>query len=917
MNKLKISNIGKIDLRTVLDDYFSQDPFARLDTILVLSNYSSLNMARDYIVDKYKALASSNIISIDDIVDKFKEPGSLYIDKKISTIIIEKILKNLNYNTNLALELGEIILDFKSQNIKPEDLDKTKGMSQDFKDLKIIYRAYEDFLKEKKIRDFIDQYYDGGKRLKELKGKKIIFYGFIEFRSEEWVLIENLKNNNTIEIYYPFMMKKTSIKEKNMVKKLKSLNFNIEEKLDIGTSKEEIAYNFSYNDLEIQGSKNSFKLVSTNSIYSEVKSVLKMIDEDLRELDYTDIAIIIPKEYENTLRILAKEENIELKSLNQNMAKNLIFIGVFVNFLYLIKDQDIQRLVNFYENTLISTFEPTSEDIENLRLLDYGGLDKDYVDIDPDLSLLIKKTEILVDFIKKDPIGNIKVYLEGLDLKAKLLDSYKTSKDLDVFQSATKALDIIDDQIEKLENISHILSLTSEEKIDLLIDLIEEASYYEPTDRQGIEVLTNINAIGRKFEKTYILGLSQDYPASKDRSYFYKDVKIRAYEKIAFDVEEYEDHIDNELIKFIYIFASSNDLVFSYSGEDKSYSKFLRSLNKYVEFEEINGTSLDKNKAISDLIQAKKTLNYLAKAEVEALNNLGLNYQKRQDRDKSLLGGLASFRPNFSSYSARMLSEYNKCPFRFLMAYVNEIGPKDLAYENRWNIEKGNLYHEILRDFYRKNRDTSILSDEMIIEDISSIADQYGQNIKHWQVVGPVVKGILYQFVQSLQGESNILSKKFVPEYLEEKIYKNLGSINIYGLIDRVDMAEDGSLLIYDYKTKSAPPQRSVRNLEELQLGIYSLLVEDCVVGGFYAIIEDPRIVRPFFLDDLITRGRRDGAMSKEDLEGYKISIREKIFEFDERIKGGDYSIDPIDDKVCQYCDYRDICRREVIRGGI
>ncbi len=80
------------------------------------------------------------------------------------------------------------------------------------------------------------------------------------------------------------------------------------------------------------------------------------------------------------------------------------------------------------------------------------------------------------------------------------------------------------------------------------------------------------------------------------------------------------------------------------------------------------------------------------------------------------------------------------------------------------------------------------------------------------------------------------------------------GGLRLRGRIDRVDVASDGSAVVYDYKGRQAPPAARWIRDGNLQVALYMRAVEDLldlrVVGGFY---------QPLSGEDLRARGVLDG----------------------------------------------------------
>lgn len=184
------------------------------------------------------------------------------------------------------------------------------------------------------------------------------------------------------------------------------------------------------------------------------------------------------------------------------------------------------------------------------------------------------------------------------------------------------------------------------------------------------------------------------------------------------------------------------------------------------------------------------------------------------------------------------------------------------------------------------------------------------------------------------------------------------GSINIQGVVDRVDIAvaEDGSrfLRIVDYKTGQAASKYSINEVFygiRIQLIVYLMaalnIYRDCMpAGGFYFHIDMPFTkysddkrfmdmrMDGFLIDDkeaallfdntgsgmfvsmkksLTTSGDVRGGITKDDMELLMKYTKRLITQAVEEIFDGKADIYPYHESsqnnACMYCDYRAICR--------
>lgn len=115
------------------------------------------------------------------------------------------------------------------------------------------------------------------------------------------------------------------------------------------------------------------------------------------------------------------------------------------------------------------------------------------------------------------------------------------------------------------------------------------------------------------------------------------------------------------------------------------------------------------------------------------------------------------------------------------------------------------------------------------------------------------------------------------------------------GIIDRVDVAPDGSIRLVDYKTGKKPlPQYSTK--EQFQMRFYALLVER--LRG-----RRPALLQLLFLRDGATLELRPDA---GDIEKVEFEIRELWNDITAAAQSGQFR--PRKSKLCGWCNFQDQC---------
>ena len=162
------------------------------------------------------------------------------------------------------------------------------------------------------------------------------------------------------------------------------------------------------------------------------------------------------------------------------------------------------------------------------------------------------------------------------------------------------------------------------------------------------------------------------------------------------------------------------------------------------------------------------------------------------------------------------------------------------------------------------------------------------------------------------------------PTYLE-KSFSGLeielpeGIVQLRGVIDRIDVGPNGSYVLYDYKTGSGPTLKDVRIGKEVQIATYLLAAQELFpqaenVGVAYYLTQDAKRVG-IFRDDwtkqlLLRKGDNclDADAFAQQIEFFRETIRGIL----ERIFAGEFPPEPASSRICTYCAYQGISRREV-----
>lgn len=219
---------------------------------------------------------------------------------------------------------------------------------------------------------------------------------------------------------------------------------------------------------------------------------------------------------------------------------------------------------------------------------------------------------------------------------------------------------------------------------------------------------------------------------------------------------------------------------------------------------------------------------------------------------------------------------YTECPRKWFFRYVERLATKDAEH-----LRLGTFVHAVLEDFHNfllkdSTADLPSLMTACFKNRIPEFTLEQASKVKAHQML------VLYLNGLKKDGLPNVVAN-------EQKFSIDLGDdLVIRGVADRVDLGEDGTPEILDYKTGRSA------YLDEFQLLVYGLpLLErdpnlEKYRGTYIVLKEDKRLTYTF---------------TKTDLDRCVAKIRKIAAEIRE-----DQTWEPRPSFLCKWCDYEDIC---------
>ena len=395
------------------------------------------------------------------------------------------------------------------------------------------------------------------------------------------------------------------------------------------------------------------------------------------------------------------------------------------------------------------------------------------------------------------------------------------------------------------------------------------------------------------------------------------------------------------------------------TNEDATFEELLKNIRKLKNGEKINSIWMDvyswyiQNQKWQDKLKVSlKGLTYSNEAEDITLENI-----------KKLYG--EKLRTSISK-----LEQYKNCPFSFHLTYGLKIEPEEEYKIN--SLDTGSFMHDVVDTFFERVPNLNIEEDEMerIVEEIINEKLRLDKNYifstspkfialtnRLKKTIKESIKYIVYQLNQS----------DFKPAGHEVEFTRKDGNIELYGKIDRMDIAqnEDGEYIrIIDYKSSA-----KTINLNQMIAGtqiqlmtyidaiseqthkqpagiLYFSLIEPIInssnnlsneeieerirkafkMNGL--VLADIKVVKmmdkkldkgssdiiPVFIDKTGNISKsKSNIITKEEFTRLQETIRRTIRKISNSILSGNIDIKPMYNKAkkissCEYCKYKTIC---------
>ena len=296
----------------------------------------------------------------------------------------------------------------------------------------------------------------------------------------------------------------------------------------------------------------------------------------------------------------------------------------------------------------------------------------------------------------------------------------------------------------------------------------------------------------------------------------------------------------------------------------------------------------------------------------------------RPSADRAEFHGVTGPLPSARAWSVSGLETYLECPFKFFARYVLRLEEEPEDEEVMDPRRQGQFVHAVFEDFFREwqqrghgaitpgsleeaRRMFETIVDRRLAHETFSDAEAA---LERTRLLGSPAAAGLGEAVFRMEAERPVPVVERLLEYtvngeLTVTTAAGTRSVALRGKADRIDLLDDGTFRLIDYKL-GWPPDRT----RALQLPLYALFAEQrlhnhrgrrYVLGeAAYLAFKGPRRVVPLFTSP----AQRVDVMNK---------AQERLSSALDAIGRGEFPPSPDDVYRCETCSFAAVCRKDYV----
>ncbi|MCB9370421.1 ATP-dependent helicase [Candidatus Woesearchaeota archaeon] len=584
------------------------------------------------------------------------------------------------------------------------------------------------------------------------------------------------------------------------------------------------------------------------------KSIDEILMFAIKELDLTQSSIKIIKNILSKIRELHKRSNLPLEELVLEIYE---ITGLNRAFSYQRTNENVEALMNlkkFYD--IAKSFREFHGDNLNNFI--------DYLEVLRELGVSIDASEIKND----NAVRFMTIHAsKGLEFETVIVSNL-AEKRFPVSRTQNEPLipkELLPDLKLYLEKKGE---LTDKEKEDVIKNYEKEMLLIEERRLAYVAFTRAKNELILTFARSY-----DKNPDSNEESIFLQEIGYDNWNSS-------EEKIENENLEYIKDEQELNTSVAPTSPKDKLLDILKKQIVESLDSDDIN-TILD-NISQYRTVKEEKIVN-LNKMSEKDLNNL-------IEKAKTNFSGL-KFDKSMITLSPSALIDYSECPKKFELSRILQMPQKNQFSDDTDAASIGSFVHQVLED----GVNNKFKSEKEFLEHSKELMKKEEYEGMPQDEVETMIK------VFWLRNKNKYNDKS----QTEIGLSMELDGFKYFGLADRVDELEDGTLEIVDYKSNKSAVDTKKRNY---QLGYYAIACRESMKREPSKLtLEMLKLDKPLemFVEGNIVKGP-DGRTKPFNLdelkEEFKMLANKIAKDFESEFKVSD------NENACRFCGLKFYC---------
>jgi RecB family exonuclease len=451
----------------------------------------------------------------------------------------------------------------------------------------------------------------------------------------------------------------------------------------------------------------------------------------------------------------------------------------------------------------------------------------------------------------------------------------------------------------------------------ILHHALEARTFMPRRGSSGVHLVDAVTARFGEFDEVYLVGLVEtDWAERQRRSFFYSSVLLKV---LGWPQDDDQARAQQAAFRDVLHLARERTRLSAFQLEGDA----IVALSPVVELARRLPIVVEPVTEQADLFPDEIWTKYAPSAELDAsvAGWLALRHDRPPLSDPAYGGYVDAQAP--IAYSVSRVDRYVTCPFKYFAAHVLRLDEDRDDEIGLTPLERGTLLHTLFERFYERWQSSgrgaitaasipeAMALFSVVTEDALASLPEADRVLEEMRLHGSMVApGVAARVFELEAADTREVRERLIEEKLEDAftfpVHHGFGtrSIAVRGKADRIDVLEDGSLRVVDYKLGRMPHLET-----SVQVGVYAYCAREKltardgrphdIAGAMYLAFGEDKL-----------EGRVRGSTPEE----VSSAVNAKASEFAEmvaRIEEGRFPPDPRTPGECAWCGFAGVCRKE------